>query len=216
MVNVVSESKQEFCGETYWKCGKYFQRYGKRLHRAVYEFYHGQIPENHSVHHADGDRSNNQIENLVLMRTSEHTRGHMREPERKAHASRAIKLAQDKAKEWHGSEDGRVWHREHYQRFKDQLHAKIQIVCAQCGKTFEAEDVGTNKFCGKNCKAAFRRASGVDNETRACATCGGLFEANRYARVKYCSDECRAKSPWGQSRKGNVSGQGRRVLPDRS
>jgi hypothetical protein len=32
-------------------------------HRIIYTMFHGYIPEFHDVHHIDGDRSNNRIEN---------------------------------------------------------------------------------------------------------------------------------------------------------
>ena len=33
---IIGETCQKFLGDRYWLCGKYFQRQGKRLHRAVW------------------------------------------------------------------------------------------------------------------------------------------------------------------------------------
>lgn len=47
---------------------------GKRLHRLVYEdYYNIEIPDDYDIHHIDEDKSNNSIDNLVLMTHEEHT-----------------------------------------------------------------------------------------------------------------------------------------------
>lgn len=47
---------------------------GKRLHRLVYEdYYNIKIPDDYDIHHIDEDKSNNSIDNLVLMTHEEHT-----------------------------------------------------------------------------------------------------------------------------------------------
>ena len=47
---------------------------GKRLHRLVYEdYYKIKIPDDWDIHHIDEDKSNNTIDNLVLMTHEEHT-----------------------------------------------------------------------------------------------------------------------------------------------
>ena len=43
-VHVVSATAQRFNGQTYYLCGDYFQRKGRRLHRAVWEYHNGEIP----------------------------------------------------------------------------------------------------------------------------------------------------------------------------
>ena len=50
---------------------------GKRLHRLIWEDYHGKkIPEGYVVHHIDGNKLNNDIGNLKLMNHSEHLSHH--------------------------------------------------------------------------------------------------------------------------------------------
>jgi len=48
-------------------------------HRMVWESINGDIPNGYVVHHIDGDRLNNKIENLQLMTISEHSSHHMTE-----------------------------------------------------------------------------------------------------------------------------------------
>ena len=61
----------------------YFRTCGRdgdicRIHCACWEAYHGPIPEAHAVHHRDGNRENNEIDNLLCMPNSEHAALHNR------------------------------------------------------------------------------------------------------------------------------------------
>lgn len=50
---------------------------GQRLHRLRYEAYHNiKIPDDCDIHHIDEDKSNNDINNLVMMTHTEHTLHH--------------------------------------------------------------------------------------------------------------------------------------------
>ena len=49
-------------------------------HRLVWEAIHGPIPEAHSIHHLNGDRLDNRIENLELLSASEHGKLHSPSP----------------------------------------------------------------------------------------------------------------------------------------
>ena len=50
--------------------------YGERLHRLIYESYHGKIPSNYIIHHKDENKLNNHIDNLELMSKPQHRRLH--------------------------------------------------------------------------------------------------------------------------------------------
>ena len=52
------------------------------IHRGCWEAYHGPIPSGHAIHHTDGDRQHNVIENLECMLHGEHTRLHGRNQRR--------------------------------------------------------------------------------------------------------------------------------------
>ena len=93
MVEVISETVQRFDGLSYYRCGFYFQRKGRRLHRAVWEKYNGKVPDGYHVHHIDGDRSNNNIENLALMEGHDHLSEHMKAPDRVEYSKKAIEIA---------------------------------------------------------------------------------------------------------------------------
>ena len=64
---MVSDTIQEFEGIRYYRCGRYFQRKGVRLHRVVYERHNGSIPQGCHIHHVDDDPRNNALDNLALL-----------------------------------------------------------------------------------------------------------------------------------------------------
>lgn len=70
----------EFNGNIYRKTplSEYFHcKDGHTLHRDVYEFFTGEeIPSGYIVHHKDGNKCNNEFDNLELLSSSEHTKMH--------------------------------------------------------------------------------------------------------------------------------------------
>lgn len=152
MVRVISKTCQEFLGVRYWLCGFYFQRKGARLHRVVWEHHKGPIPDGMHVHHVNGNRSENGIENLDLVSQSEHLSHHGRVGDRSSWA----KAMRAGARKWHGSKEGRAWHSEHAKGYMAKILApRVAKNCEQCGKTFMAHKViaARSKFCHPNCKA---------------------------------------------------------------
>src|SRR3990167_8407399 len=146
---VISRTIQSFKGLRYYLCGFYFQRDGKRLHRAVWEHHHGPVPVGHHVHHVDGD--------LVLLAEFTHLSGHSK---RSKH-ERAVAAMQAAAKRWHGSDAGKQWHREHV---ADSLGATwirdVERECSECGRTYMAARGAASRsyVCSNACKSVrFRR-----------------------------------------------------------
>lgn len=157
-VNVLSDTQQEFNGVTYYLCGNYYQHKGKRLHRAVWEAYNGEIPEGYHIHHIDEDRHNNQIENLALMPGLDHMRHHAQEESRRENGKKAIILAVQRAPAWHRSEAGAAWHSEHAKAYWANAPQNTYI-CDLCGKEYKSTAVRHtgHHFCGQNCRAKFGR-----------------------------------------------------------
>ena len=182
----ISPTKQEFLGKRYYLCGHYFQSNGERLHRTVWSYFNGEIPEGYHVHHIDHDKTNNAPENLELVHGSEHMSHHQA-----GHGRPFPKEAHDAAAEWHGSEEGRQWHLAHYERHKHLFHAKVNRECTHCGKSHEATRKHTaTSFCSNNCKSAYRRATGADNVERVCSNCSAAFTTNKYSKQHSCSRQC--------------------------
>lgn len=200
-INVISETVQEYRGVRYYKCGgKYFKHGGERLHVKVWEDHKGQIPKGYHIHHRDHDRSNNDISNLELMTPHDHMVHHTHTPQARSYQKEHIKLMQDLAKDWHGSDVGRAWHSEHA---KQQWENKkpIKYICSCCGNEFETLNRYSprqNTFCSNNCKAQFRRDSGVDNIEAVCEYCGKTYIKNKYSKQRFCSRECGTNHRWGR------------------
>jgi hypothetical protein len=189
VVTVVSETQQEYDGKVYWLCGSYYQRHGKRLHRVVWAKTQGMpVPRGYDVHHIDGNRANNEPENLTLLTRAEHM-SHHHKGRRKQFPPEAL-LA---AAVWHRSDAGKAWHSEHGRA--SALSPKLQksFVCEHCGKCFVTKNMGHNRFCSNACKTRWRYAAGLDNELRRCMSCGKSFVCNKYNRTKTCSKACSGK-----------------------
>lgn len=123
----------------------------RRLHRAVWRFYKGEIPAGYHIHHKDENKDNNDINNLELLSPSQHTKLHSKTAKNWWHTERG-KRANRKgirnAKKWHASEEGKQWHSEHQ---KDTVKKMIvEEICTECGKTFTTWLGGKHQtICGK-------------------------------------------------------------------
>lgn len=175
-VIVLSEKVQKFDGIEYLVAGRYWKRGGAYLHRAVWVYHHGPIPEGHHIHHKDGDRSNNQIENLEPQDGMEH-------------------LAKHKL-EWNRTAEAKRMHKELGLRNVHHTHENVKtFICQQCAKPYQAVDCGINKYCSRICRSrsgAKKRASYKAQHT--CAWCGAVF-MSKHKQAATCSRSC-AKARW--------------------
>jgi hypothetical protein len=162
-----------------------------RLHQGIWKGENGPIPEGHHVHHKDENPLNNDPSNLVCLTGEEHHAHHLAErdyrtPERIAHMDTIRPLAS----EWHGSDEGREWHREHGKRTWDGREPSA-YTCEHCGTEFLSRAAQKHsKFCSAYCRHRSRLESGVDDESRTCELCGAGFTVNRYLRKRFCTRSC--------------------------
>lgn len=137
-VVIVNESKQFFNGLHYWKGKKekYYrnaQHKPHSLHRAVWEYHYGEIPEGMVIDHIDRNTDNNQIENLRCVTQSENNKNIS--PNDLANRRRQCNEMRELAKAWHKSPEGKKWHSKHgIEAYKKRK--PIERVCSICGKTF--------------------------------------------------------------------------------
>ncbi len=181
-----------FNGKIYkkYKGEKYFTIGNKKLHREVYEFHNGTIPKGMHIHHVDFDKTNNKIENLIMLTPKDHLKIHenAKTKQQKQQRREHLNKIREKTKKWHKSEEGKRWHREHFNKNKDKIQEKALKKCICCGK--EVEMLKSGKFCSNKCKSKHRRESGVDNVERICECCGKKFTTNKYSKSKVCSQSC--------------------------
>lgn len=151
----------DFRGKRYYlyKGERYYSKGVKRLHRVVFEYYKGEIPEGYEVHHINEDTTDNRIENLALVERSLHARftGKQRVKNNPEWFKEFHRKGIEKAKEWHKSNEGREWHKQHGKNcWKNKPYRKLK--CSVCGKDYETRHSGESKYCHNNCKAkAFRK-----------------------------------------------------------
>ena len=196
-----------FNGETYVRNpnSKYYfkhttrneeRRHATQLHRAVWEFYNGPIPDGYHIHHIDHDIDNNDISNLECISASEHLSMHGKEnfkdAEYREKMLKNLEAIRSKAAEWHSSEEGLEWHRKHTEESLAKTWVKEERTCEECGKKF----IGTKRgrFCSQKCYRHYiKRESGmpVRDRNRTCRFCGKEFFASERGFQKYCSVECR-------------------------
>lgn len=186
--------------------GMHVKRGVGALHREIWKAHHGPIPDGWHVHHKNGDTGDNRIENLECLPGSKHLSLHAGLPDRREWSRSQIETIRPLAIEWHKSDAGREWHRKHARDVWENMQA-VRHTCEQCGVEFEtlAQHDGV-RFCSNNCKSAWRRASGVDDEDRECAFCGATFRTNRYGRTRTCGSGCSAKLRWRERRERNAAG----------
>src|SRR5438132_7336901 len=86
----------------------------RRLHVVIWEEANGPVPQGREVHHQDGNPANNVLENLVCVTVAEHRRlDALRGSQKTAAVREHLDRVRPQAAEWHRSEAGRAWHREH-------------------------------------------------------------------------------------------------------
>jgi hypothetical protein len=153
-VTVESVTVQVFLGLRYYRCGRYFQRKGRRLHLVVWAHHFGPPPAGCHIHHADGDRANNQSWNLRAQPRAAHLALHA-----SAQPARGVRYAAPAAAAWHGSPAGIAWHRERG-RLNRQMATPRAAVCEQCGRAYES--VRPRRFCSPRWRqTALRRRRGA-------------------------------------------------------
>ena len=76
-VQVIDENTQMFNGVIFKKTkeGYYLNSVGA-IHRVIWSYYNGEIPENCVIHHKDFNKDNNDLSNLELLTFTEHAKIH--------------------------------------------------------------------------------------------------------------------------------------------
>lgn len=204
---------QEFAGIKFreeWPGGYYihnFKNYNMRMHRFVWEYYNGEIPEGYDVHHIDGNKGNNDISNLQLLPSTMHRKLHndaLTEEEREWRRQNLNNNARPKAIEWHKSDASTEWHSEHMKQQHKNGNFIKELTCSYCGKIYLGKEFksGGNTFCSNNCKAKFlrRKRSQDQSDVRKCIICGETFNCSPWSKRTTCSKVCTNKLNW-QNRK---------------
>lgn len=168
-----------------------------RAHAWVWITHHGEPPPHgYHIHHVDGDKSNNKIDNLQILTQSDHSRMHSKEyfsdPENLKKALVHLGNIRDRTKEWHASPEGIEWHRQHGIKVWEEREL-IEITCKQCNEKAHTK-IYDQVFCSNKCKSAWRRGAGFDNIEKTCERCNSTFIDSKYSKQKYCGMDCLRKT----------------------
>lgn len=169
----------------------------KRLHVYVWEFFNGEVKCGCEIHHKDFNKQNNELDNLQMLTSEEHHKLHgqaLTDEQRAWRRKNLVENAIPRAADWHKSENGSKWHKEHYEGMKDKLYVKRKFICENCGKQFESTQV-KSRFCSGACASAARRKSGVDDVVKICERCGVEYVKNKYQKSHYCKS-CLSTVRW--------------------
>lgn len=175
----------------------------KSMHRYVWEFYNGDIPDNYEIHHIDEDKANNNISNLQCVSSSEHHEIHRRtlsQEDRKWRRENMLTKAIPKAAEWHKSDAGLRWHKEQAKTRNNEKKSYTNI-CQLCGIEFVSKHL-PKKFCSGKCAQKYRRLNGLNNIDAICEVCGKTFITDKYRPHRTCGKSCGNKLAWKEGKAG--------------
>ena len=203
---VIDDKHQKFNGVTYAK--NKLNRYAKMcfVHREVWEYYHGEIPEGYDIHHIDEVKDNNNIENLQLLTRAEHSHLHMQLYKTK------IYTCKNCGKEFESIVQG--WHlfcSKKCQKAYDYKHKTETKICERCGKEFQCPKYKRTRFCSSHCggkSVAEKRYKDYvrkprweyPTEKRNCIICGKEFICHTNSKAQTCSPSCSNKLRWKNRR----------------
>lgn len=200
---IIDENHQKFTVRTYSK-HKNTQHFGD-IHRAVYEYYRGEIPPGYIVHHDDLDKSNNDISNLVLKTKVEHTKLHNDARHMKKMCdARKVKTftCANCGKEFTALDLGtnKYCSNKCASHFKYMNTEPVTKTCPYCGNTFET----LNKkqiYCSRKCANLANVDIIIANlpvkpaQFGHCKFCNKEFKKIK-TKQKFCSHSCAKKYYW--------------------
>lgn len=172
----------------------------KSLHVAIWEFYNKKkVPDGYCIHHKDGNTFNNDISNLECISTHEHYSMHSKKnfesEEYRQKNKEQLAKAQERAKEWHKSAEGKEWHLKHS---REMDHSKrFECECVFCHTKFMSAQ-RTSIFCSDSCGAKYRRR--LMNYEGVCEYCGKTFHYGKAVSSqpdkRFCSGTCARRFYW--------------------
>ena len=186
-VEVIDDTHQRFNGVVYRETVKKHYGVSAQIHRDVWSYFYGEIPNGYHIHHIDGDPANNAITNLQCLTSAEHARRHGK----LSNPIKKIYICATCGKKFEGYANSKT----HY---CEECSHPFKI-CAYCDKPFRA-NYRQQKFCSTKCSARYQFKG--HRETRTCPVCGKQFEVAKNRPTICCSISCGNKYDW-QRRKSN-------------
>lgn len=150
------------------------------------------LAKHEHVHHRNGDKSDNRLENLELLDIGDHTREH--HPGRDKSKWVVVSCVGCGNKfERHASvvqsHPATYCSRQCYDR-----SCKVDSIraCGHCGEQFNSPPSHPRRYCSVTCSGRANNAKRRKQVDRVCKNCGTLFETNPARTAKYCGRACMA------------------------
>lgn len=157
-VEIINENQQAFNGSIYYK-NKNHLHYDKctNIHREVFRYYNGKIPEGYDIHHIDNNPNNNDISNLQMLTRLEHRAIHSKPSVRKIcpYCGKEFTLK-------HPSEKKKFCSTKCSSQSQKII---VERICPTCGKKFVLDKpCRKNIYCSRSCasKARFKSKSTLE------------------------------------------------------
>lgn len=192
VVEVIDDKHQKFNGVTYTKnkCGHYSQ--GAAIHRDIWQYHHGEIPNGYVIHHIDNNKAHNGICNLQCLTVGEHQKIHYLDKDLRRRPPIIKKVCAFCGKEFRGEKNSayRFCSERCAQNFRYRSGIDHETrTCPVCGQNFSVVRWAKTKYCSTKCAEI---ASG-HRDQRICPICGKTFEVKHSKRQLTCSHSCGSK-----------------------
>ncbi|MBR1646194.1 MAG: HNH endonuclease [Selenomonadaceae bacterium] len=191
-VEVIDNTHQRFDGVIYAKRAS--GHYGRHtsIHRAVWYYYNGKIPEETNIHHIDCNPANNSISNLQLLTIAEHAGiHHSKNIEEKICPICGNTFNPRKQNQTFCSIPCSAKHIS-----QTAKKSPVEKTCPVCGKSFSLRYQNYKQLCcSPSCSKKYQWANDVYdvNIEKICPICGKNF-VTRSKRGIYCSKKCSNKA----------------------
>ena len=186
-IETVSETQKKFAGFKFYKKKSNNYCCAVSLHRFIWIYFNGEIPEGYDVHHRDFNHDNNDIENLELVTKDEHKKIHLARKVDCRPAKKTKFICVVCGSEFEAVNRGNNSYCSEECKKKSKLETRT---CEICGNAFSAPIGSSQKFCSESCYHQYRRRS----ETKKCPVCGKEFKIHPSRKKIYCSTKCFAST----------------------
>lgn len=166
------------------------------IHRAVWSYYNGEIPDGYHIHHIDGNKANNAVENLQCLTATEHSQLH-NPPKRGTRLVKKMFVCQNCGREYEAFDAGvnRFCSADCRTQYEENQARTIAKICPYCGKEFKTRHANA-ECCSHSCASKLLHERKNKRITRICSICGNQFETTPSANRQTCSKSCAMKLRW--------------------
>ena len=186
-VEVIDEIHQKFDGVIYTTRDSNHYAKSRQLHRVIFAYYYGDIPDGYVIHHVDHNKANNDISNLQCLTKGEHQTLHNNNAQNQQftckYCGKVIPFNKRGKKTFCSQKCHSAWYKENASVLEERK-------CKRCGKTFTAFPWQERQYCSKSCSAkAHWLAEQARKSFAVCPTCGKSFKKKRNTQ-QFCSRKC--------------------------